>query len=245
MWTRSEGVIPLDGDEVQIWKASACAGDAALERYREVLSADESERMNRMRAGVARDEFVVARGLLRMLAGDALGREARSLVFGKGRYGKPEIEGVRFNVSHSHGLILIALCRSAEVGIDLEWVDETIEALDIARQSFSAEEIKRIAGTEVGSERARVFYECWTRKEAIAKAHGAGLLLPLAGFTVPVDSGGGEAVEMMPNAGEAGECFTGGRYFLHDLEIGENFLGSLALNRKDLHSRCFAWSLMS
>ena len=44
------------------------------------------------------------------------------------------------------GLILIALCREAEVGVDVEWVDETIEALDIARQSFSPEEYERIAG---------------------------------------------------------------------------------------------------
>ncbi len=174
-----------------------------------------------------------------MLLGDALGREARSLVFSKGRYGKPEIEGVGFNVSHSHGLILVALCRGAEVGIDVEWMDGTIEALEIARQSFSRDEVERIAGSEAGPARAKAFYECWTRKEALAKAHGAGLLLPLENFTVPAGPVWGRAVEMMPSLGEAGERFAGGRYFLHDLDVGKNFPASLALNRADVFCRCF------
>jgi len=41
-----------------------------------------------------------------------------------------------------------------------------------------------------GRERCKLFYEIWTRKEAIIKANGRGLSIPLPQFTAPIGSAG-------------------------------------------------------
>ena len=235
LWVKSESIVPLEAGEVQVWQASADMSATAMAECRASLAADELERAERMRAGVARDEFVAGRSLLRRLVGSATGKDATSVRFGNGRHGKPVADGVEFNVSHSRGVILIALCRESAVGIDVEWMDGTIEALDIARQSFSAEEYGRVSLAAEGRPRVQAFYECWTRKEAVVKAHGDGLTMALQSFTVPPDEGGETAVEVAI-AGLRNEI---ARYYVRNLEVSGNFLAALGFERKDFPLRCF------
>ena len=230
LWEERESPLALEAGEVQVWRASSGVSAAEMEEFQGLLAADEVERARRMRAGVARDEFVVGRGMLRRMVGAALEKGPRTLVFGRGEHGKPEIAGLEFNVSHSEGVILIALCRDVAVGVDVEWVDETIEALDIAQASFSAEEYGRIARLPKGMRRTRGFYECWVGKEAVTKAHGGGLGVDLAAFSVPFGESEEREVRMGDEAGE--------EVFVRSLRISENFLAALALKRRGMAVRC-------
>ena len=76
-----------------------------------LLNDEERARMERMRLGIARHEFVVGRALLRVLAGAASACGPREVTVALGEFGKPRVEGVEFSVAHSHGLVLLALCR--------------------------------------------------------------------------------------------------------------------------------------
>ena len=93
--------------------------------------------------------------------------------------GKPAIEDppharvFTFNVSHSAGVALIAVAHERAIGVDVERLRE-IEALEIARRFFSQAEIDAVQSVS-GAERQRVFFSCWTRKESVLKACGAGL----------------------------------------------------------------------
>ena len=67
----------------------------------------------------------------------------------------------------------------------MEWVDPGLEALEIAEANFAPEETAHIAKKPAGTDRARAFCTLWTRKEAVAKADGRGLKIPLAEIHVP------------------------------------------------------------
>lgn len=95
-----------------------------------------------------------------------------------------------FSIAHSGSRVWLAACHAGPVGIDVERVLPLPDILELAAQLHPLEcaDIRGAAGPE----RAAAFYRCWTRKEAVLKALGRGLNLPLAGFRVlasPVRTG--------------------------------------------------------
>jgi 4'-phosphopantetheinyl transferase len=217
----------LGVDVVQVWQFSTTPELVAASTP--LLSADERERMSRIRAIQARDEFVVARATLRALLGAVLGERPGSLAFTTGVAGKLALMGsgvgIHFNVAHSHGCILIALCRSAGIGVDVERTNRDIEALEIAHSSFAAQERRAIEAANEGDARTQVFYRIWTRKEAVVKAHGQGLSIPLDSFAVSA-----EAAKQTVTLHPAGET-----YFVSALETNDkNFMAALAVVAIDL-----------
>lgn len=96
--------------------------------------------------------------------------------FDQGPHGKLRLRGaqawLRFNLSHSGELTLIAVARDAEVGIDVERIRPAPEMQAIARRWLGRDDIS--GQTE--------FFRAWTRHEAMVKALGVGLAGPVAGF---------------------------------------------------------------
>jgi 4'-phosphopantetheinyl transferase len=104
-----------------------------------------------------------------------------------GPAGKPYLggggEGIRFNLSNAGGVGLLAVTRGREVGVDLEPLHEVDWGTDVARRFFSASEVASLnASPEFG--RSLAFLRGWTRKEALLKGKGDGLLAPLHDFDV-------------------------------------------------------------
>jgi len=217
-------VPALGAGEVQVWCARV--DEAAVKAAVGLLNEEEQARMERMRLGIARHEFVVGRAMLRVLAGAATACGPREVTIGVGEFGKPRVEGVEFSVAHSHGLVLLALCCEASVGVDVEWVEREIEALEIARSTFAAGEARRIEQAAEGAERARAFFAVWTRKEAMVKAHGQGLTIPLQSFEAP-ESEAEQAVELVVKG-------VGHRLYVRGIDVGEGFAGALAVGVEGL-----------
>ncbi len=224
--------------EVHVWQFDAAETGHMLAAAVALLQPAELERRDRMRAGVARDEFALGRACLRVLLAEALGCFADEVRIAAGADGKPfvaeaQAAGLHFNVAHSAGCVLIALCRGARVGIDVECVDPHVEILEIARANFAPGEVRAIEAA--GSARAgvRTFYEVWTGKEAVLKAHGTGLLTPLDSFDLraPGPAGLGTGAR----AGEEQVCrlpsgVGSDSYHLQTLPLEEPFLGALAVS---------------
>ena len=218
------GVERLGPDEVHVWSVD-------LDRLPEAvlgqpLSANERERGRRFRFERDRRRFVTARGLLRRLLGRYLGLEPSRLRFGYGPRGKPFLAGedeLRFNVSHSGGLALLAFAWDRELGVDVEEEREVEEAEAIARRYFSSWEERELRLlTEV--ERQAAFFRCWTRKEAFIKATGDGLSRPLDAFDVTLAPG--EPARLLRVEGEPEAA---GRFWLEDVSPAPGFAGALAV----------------
>ena len=128
----------------------------------------------------------------RHLAGRALVRRVLRGTFGFGvaanfaltPYGKPFCPDApaHFSISHSGGMVWAAFCRAGAVGIDVEEVRPLPDAADLAGQLHPQEcaELRALPPAELQA----AFYRCWARKEAVLKAAGLGLSLPLGAFRV-------------------------------------------------------------
>ena len=176
-------------DGIELWLVEGPGTESERSTLYELLSTDERERASGFKVADARDSFIVSRGYLRTILGDALAGAPDSLRLDEGGHGKPFLvgahadSGIEFNVSHSGDLFLYAVSRGRTVGVDIERKKDTLSVEAIAQRYFAPEEARLLL--ELAPEqRLPGFYRCWTRKEAYLKAKGTGLTTKLHAFEV-------------------------------------------------------------
>lgn len=154
---------------------------------RDLLADDERDRAARFAYPVHRDRHIVGRARLRQILGAETGRDPRDIVFRYGANGKPAVDGgPEFNLTHTGGLAALAISRDGALGLDIEALRPIEDG--VARHHFSAAEYARLSRLDPGDWLGG-FYRCWTRKEAVIKACGLGLSMPLDSFDVSLAPG--------------------------------------------------------
>jgi 4'-phosphopantetheinyl transferase len=193
--------------EIHLWRATL-DHPIRLAGAEAVLSREEILRAGKFARAVDRERFIAAHGALRMVLGLYLSADPQSLEFRTGPTGKPSLvqtfTDLRFNLSHSGDLALIAVTRGREVGVDVERVQRDIEFDPIVEHYFEPAEAWDLR-TAPPQERVGRFFDLWTRKEACVKADGCGLgtkvrpgrfgvrnLYPALGYAGAVASEGNE-----------------------------------------------------
>jgi len=158
------------------------------------LSSDERLRAERFAFALHRNRFVVARAGLRKLLGERLGVQPNEVDLESAAHGKPALgrrhakDDLKFNISHSGGVVVFALARGREIGVDIEAVRPLPDRDDMAARCFSDKENEEFRNLPQ-SEKLEAFFNCWTRKEAVVKALGYGLSFPLDDFDVTLAPG--------------------------------------------------------
>ena len=108
--------------------------------------------------------------------------EPERVKFGYTTHGRPFVlnspADIKFNLSHSHGFMVAAVCLNSPIGVDIEKKDPRFRAMEIAERFFCDGEKEQIAGLDAGA-RLEAFFQIWTAKEAVLKATGRGLALEL------------------------------------------------------------------
>jgi 4'-phosphopantetheinyl transferase len=179
----------LTTSEVEIWQISMARMGDSIQAFRSLLSHDEIQRADRFAFEIDKSRFFIARAAMRQILGWYVGVAPQELTFSYSQNGKPELRaefgkaGLKFNLSHSCELALLAVTRGARVGIDVEFVDHKFPGEEIAERFFSVSEMKTLRSVPA-NQRADAFFCCWTRKEAYVKALGEGLSVPLHSFDV-------------------------------------------------------------
>ncbi len=166
---------PLGGRDVHLWRIpldrSAIADPATL-------STDEATRAARFHFDGDRSRFIAGRASLRAILASYLADDPRTLKIKAGPNGKPTLDGagrwLHFNLSHSRELMLVAVARQLEIGVDVEWTRDTLDFEMLADAHFSKADAAEIRALS-GDEKRRRFYQCWTETEAQLKAAGTGL----------------------------------------------------------------------
>jgi 4'-phosphopantetheinyl transferase len=181
-------------DKVLVWSASLALNSATLEKFASTLSGEERARAERFVFERDRNSFTAAHGILRDVLGRYLGCGPRVVNYVYGLYGKPAVSSLgshcslRFNLSHSHGIAVIAIANGREIGVDVEKIRPELASLEIASRYFSVEEVEELRALPANL-RVEGFFLCWTRKEAYVKALGEGLRFPLDSFRVSLSPG--------------------------------------------------------
>ena len=187
----------LGDEEVHVWWLGGPEDASAerIERCTALLSPDEHARMGRFHFAADRLRYLFAHALVRTtLTRYAPETPPERWRFRTNEYGRPEImpeQGgppLRFNLSHTAGMVACAVARGRDVGVDVEHVmpPRGDVGLEIAAQFFAPAELAALAAQPREARRER-FFALWTLKEAYIKARGMGLALPLDQFAFDLD----------------------------------------------------------
>ncbi len=201
MTARDAGPVRgLDDGEAHLWWV--CPDEVEptqLERGRRLLTAAELDRVSRFRRASDRRSCLVTRILLRTTLSRYVEVAPERWRFRANAYGRPEIDSpacpLRFNLSHTEGLIVCLVSRERDVGVDVEATTRPHRGLEVAERYFSPREAAalRATGASVQPER---FLQFWTLKESYIKARGLGLAIPLAAFTFELDQRPGSPIRL-------------------------------------------------
>ena len=189
-------------DAVHLWWAVPDVN--ALPGLLPYLSEAETAAANRFVFERHRVLYAFAHGVLRVTLAAYTGVDPRALEFESVGNGRPELRdrAVRFNLSHTAGLVLIGVAAADDVGVDAEVV-EAKRGRDerLAARVFTPRELAAWQGEPVDA-RPAGFFDRWTLKEAYIKARGDGLSLELRSFGFPRL---GERPVIESDFGDAGE----------------------------------------
>ena len=126
IWTRAPASLALQTGEIHVWRVDLEQPEDVVQRFRSTLEDDEIYRGDRFHFEKDRRAFTVSRGFLRHVLGRYLATKPEALRFSYGPYGKPALNGehknssLRFNLSHSHAVGLLAVSEINELGVDVE-----------------------------------------------------------------------------------------------------------------------------
>ncbi len=220
----------LKDREIQVWTANAPETRDEINHYSHLLSETERLRASSLMNDVARNEFIIGRALVRLIGSSLLHIKPSDIMIGSNRHGKPNFTGdssannLRFNVSHSHSLVTIALARGREIGIDIEWIDETFDGKEIAARIFSPAELSELHSLSEYDQRV-AFYNGWTRKEAYLKATGEGLTDDMSSIELTLLPNGPARLLRLPAPKNPTD------WTIHDLTLPSGFAGALVFEK--------------
>ncbi|WAP67159.1 4'-phosphopantetheinyl transferase family protein [Jiella pelagia] len=195
--THQETILPqavTHPRHVDVYLADpALADEPRAAAWLPLLNPAERARYERYRVEGARREYLTGRALVRASLSRYADVDPADWRFEANRYGRPSVAaeqahlapGLVFNLSHTRGLVALAVGRDCDLGVDVEWIDRDNELAKLCDRYFAPSEAAYARAGE-GAELKERFFAFWTLKEAYIKARGMGLALPLDGFAYDI-----------------------------------------------------------
>ena len=180
--------------------------DKALNDLLRDLPEKMHERANRYKFEKDAYNFILGRLLLKKGL-KALGKEDQFEHIDYHESGKPFLEDVFFNISHTENLVVCALSTKGELGIDIEKVKPV--KLNDFEAWFTKNEWAEINKAPSPLQK---FYWYWTRKESVLKALGVNLSYL---HKIEIDASKDHFIE------------NGIKWWLKDLDFGTTYYGAL------------------
>lgn len=187
---------------------------------------NESERQQQARFHFSGDRlrYLVTRAMVRTVLSRYAAVTPADWVFNTNAYGRPgisslhvEAASLRFNLSHTKGLIVLGVCTDHALGVDVEHLDRKVN-LEVADRFFSPKESAEL--DSLARERQpRRFFEYWTFKESYIKARGMGLSIPLDSFSFEFPTEKSLSLSV-----DASQNDTPGRWHFWQLELDGDYL---------------------
>ena len=236
-WSPSSKLLPLKEGDVHIWSFHTSRPSKDVESLCKVISPEEMNRAMRMRSLEVREQAIVSRAVLRLFLSGYLGVTPLQLQFSTTGMGKPMLQGtgLHFNLSHSHGIGLLAITRVAEIGVDIEKIRHMENMLFLAQRFFSPWESQYL-GSQEGADLGAVFFQAWTRKEAFLKANGHGIGFGLD--RVEVALGRHESPRLRQVDGNVTEAAS---WTVLHLEPCKGFMGAAAIKVPNVRPLTWHW----
>ena len=185
---------PLTPKEAHVWTLLVTENDQKnIHKFSHVLSAEELCRLDQINHKQSKLEYQAAHILCRIMLSNFSDVAPADWLFKIGEHGKPEInkklnrKNLRFNISHTNGMVACALTTKYDIGVDLEWPSRNSQMYKIAEKKFSDIEFNYFKASSP-TEQSKIFFSLWTLKESYLKAVGKGLRIPLDSFSFDLNT---------------------------------------------------------
>lgn len=166
----------LLNDEAHVYCFDISEADLLAEAC--LITSDEQLKASRFRQHIDAKRFLAGRIFTKKILSGILGTRPAHILIHAGKNGKPfvlyngsELQSLCFNISHSGSLVMIGVCNK-DIGVDIEEMKPDL-MMGLPATVFSKNELKVF---ENSSNAVKTFYTFWTRKEAMLKATGEGLI---------------------------------------------------------------------
>lgn len=164
-----------------------------IDRHRGFLTEAERSRAEALRLDRVRHEYLRTRLLQRFTLSRYANVDPSDWVFAGAPGHRPEIASpaeyswLRFNLTHTSGLIACAVARDAAIGVDAERIDPLTDVEGVASRFFTPREAKALRRLDPDLRRVR-FLQHWTLKEGCFKALGTGLTTAMDALQVTFEA---------------------------------------------------------
>jgi 4'-phosphopantetheinyl transferase len=152
----------VNAGEIHVWRIALDGAETPPP------TAGEAARAARFITEDLRRRYLRSHAALRAILGRYTDARLDFAVTDTGKPFLPAAPRVKFNLSHSREMALVAVALEVEIGVDVEWVRPMPDYREIAERFFPPSEAAAVADP-------RDFFRRWTRLEAIVKATGAGI----------------------------------------------------------------------
>lgn len=224
----SEARFILHGSAVHTWTLSRQRHIPDLGALLSMLTVNEQHRAISFRTERLRQEFVIARALLKIVMAGYCACHPQQVRFAYGSRGKPELDGlpgrsrtIAFNLSHSADLVLIGVSAGTPIGVDIEEIRRGKIHIEAVASSFLNSNEEYLVNSGPIEALAQTLFRYWTHKEAYLKALGCGLLIPLPKVDVRFLNLHESLIRHIPEDGEP-------EMFGRELACPEGYIGALA-----------------
>lgn len=183
-------MLELIPEQIHLWFVfiDEIRDESLLNRYRRLLTVEEQRQEQCSYFADDRHRYLVTRATVRTVLSRYAPIAPEQWSFFPNTYGRPEITNdnpiakrISFNISHTQGLIVLAVTCDSALGVDIENVSARRAPLDVADRYFAAEEINALDALQAEMRHER-FFQVWTLKESYIKARSMGLAIRLDQF---------------------------------------------------------------
>ena len=227
---------------VDVWRSELTPDETGLDHLWACLDHDEQARAARFHFEADRARFIGSRATLRHILGHYLELEPARVRLGYSAEGKPYLLNQRdlhFNLSHAASLLLVAVSRGRQVGVDVERVPSEAVVAEVSERVFSPPELA-VLRQLLRQARCERFAEFWTRKEAYIKADGRGMSLELTRIDVSASQR-----QVLLQDQQSGGWAAASRWTLRTIAVDPGYAAAVVGEGKGWRLACFEWPMKS
>ncbi|MGY8769763.1 MAG: 4'-phosphopantetheinyl transferase family protein [Pirellulales bacterium] len=232
----------IENDQLHLWRIGLDLPADIVDGLYKLLNEEEQERVAGFLVDQQASRFTVCRAAVRQILSSYLGCDPQKIEFEKGEFGKPHLKGtqkelpLKFNITHSADLGVLAITKKCEVGVDVERI-RTIRGLSrMVERCLVRAEQDDVMNSDT-NHRGREFLRFWTHKEAYLKTYGVGIRHPMDKVTIDLAAPPSQRVvnhcDVFPEEPKA---------YISEVWPGDEYVGAVAVaGTTEFAIETFSW----
>jgi len=215
----------LQPNKIHIWHTYINKQLKNIDFYQNLLSLQEKEKIHNIYLKENKKKYIITHGVLRYILSLYVDINPSEINFFYNIHSKPYLDieqnknSINFNLSHSDNIVIYAIVKNDELGVDIEKIRSNINIDKLAKRYFSQKELTLFENISE-NKKVKTFFSIWTKKESYLKAKSLGISSPLCEIDV--------SSNLIKNNNDENDLWK-----FESLKINSKYVATLAIQNKD------------